>query len=310
MSEKVRWHSIGQYQGNHSLTKEALGTALFRGELVLFLGSGVSAPFGLPQWNTLLVDCAHDLGISLDPKLLKSKAGALEAASKIKDVAGSSDAYRSIVSKNLYKHHNRLAPTALFSAVTSMLSGSVRGKISTVITLNFDDLLETFLVLGGYDCQVIKSWPSLTRAADVTIFHPHGFLPKSGGVAEKFYGSSSNIIFSKDEFGGVLSKTKSEWRQIIGSIIRQKVVLAIGLGAGEPHMRALFVDAFKEVSDRPLAFWMSRKKEGSTILSGRDQKFYQACNIVPIVLEDFDPQFPRFIQGICQAAARRYKGKL
>ena len=310
MSSKPRWLSIGQYQNNHRFAKESLGNALFRGELVLFLGAGVSAPFGLPTWSALLSDCATELGITLNPKEILTKKGALRVASLIKHKAGSTETYLKLITSKLYRGHSRFAPTPLLSSISAMLSGSARGRVSTVVTLNFDDLLETFLLLGGYDCQVIKSWPTLTRSADVSIFHPHGFLPKPAGIASHFFTSSSSITFSKDEFGSILSKRSSEWRRAIGSIIRQKVVLAIGLGPGEPHIRSLFREASSEVTDRPLGFWVGKKPLPGRQMSVRDKLFFEQCKIAPIMLDDYEPDYPMFIQGICQSAARCFKSRL
>lgn len=310
MSSKPRWHSLGLYQSNHRLAKESLGQALFRGELVLLLGAGVSAPFGLPTWIGLLNECASALGIILDQKEILTKMGALKAASQIKKKAGSAEKYLEIVTSKLYQGHSRFAPTPLLSAVSAMLSGSARGRVSTVVTLNFDDLLETFLLLGGYDCQVVKSWPVLTRSADVTIFHPHGFLPKRGGITSHFFTPSASITFSEDEFGNILSKRKSEWRKAIGSIIRQKVVLAVGLGAREPHMRSLFLEAANEVTDRPLGFWVGKKPTSGKDISARDKIFFEQCKLAPIMLDNYDPDYPNFIQGVCQSAARCFKSRL
>lgn len=310
MKSEFSWSSNEQYRNNHRLAIRHLGKLLFRGELVLILGAGVSVPFGLASWTTLLQECADDIGVSLSDLNINTKKGALLAASRIKAGAASVDDYHSLVQKILYKKHKRYTPTPLFSAVTAMLSGAARGKVSTVLTLNFDDLLETFLLLHGYDCQVVSSLPSLTRAADVIIYHPHGFLPKNGGMADKFFQQSEKIIFSKDEFSEILSKKKSEWRKVLQTIVHQKVVLAVGLGAGEPHLKSLFSEVVSNVRDRPLGFWLSKRAVGGTEMRNIEERFYRESNLIPIVLDNYEPDYENFISGICRAAADQYRSSL
>ena len=57
------WSHVDIYANDQDLVINDLAHALFRGELALFLGSGVSGDFGLPGWLTLVQRCCSKLGL-------------------------------------------------------------------------------------------------------------------------------------------------------------------------------------------------------------------------------------------------------
>ena len=54
----TNWEDVAAYAGDMDAVKNDLASALYRGELVLLLGAGVSKPFGLPRWPKLFPACA------------------------------------------------------------------------------------------------------------------------------------------------------------------------------------------------------------------------------------------------------------
>ncbi|MEZ7490444.1 hypothetical protein QO198_02660 [Pseudoalteromonas distincta] len=136
-----------------------------KGQFSLLLGAGVSSSAGMPDWNTLLNSlfvtyltqefngdvAIGDLDISeLVSRLNKiDEPSALMAARYLRKGLSKRDAeakeFISAVTKNLYKLRNsdRDIDSELIKSIASMcLPRRTGAKVKTVITYNFDDLVE------------------------------------------------------------------------------------------------------------------------------------------------------------------------
>ncbi len=295
----MAWQSIQQYRSNSSATLHALGQALSNGELALFLGAGISVPFGLPDWKDLILELSKRIGVDVGAFKLNTKKGLLAAAEKLSQSTDTAK-FRDELRSALYSRSKRFTPTELVFSILTLLSGNAKGKVNKVVTLNFDDILESCLLLSGYDVQVVSHWPQIIRDSDVTLYHPHGFVPRNKGIAGLYFDDSDHLVLTEDEFRKILSERNSIWRNELKSIIKQKIILAIGLSPGEPHIFSLFAAVRKEVNNRPLVFWMMRKNS-SADMSVKEARFFDKTGAVPICLKDFD-NYAEFIFSICSSA--------
>jgi hypothetical protein len=144
---------------------EELTIAWQRRKLVLFLGAGVSLPYGLPSWSDLVLSLLLDESsrafaefwphyraplaswlaetFGINPVGMARVVRAYSEQQNLKGAAFSEYVrdmlYRSVTTPN--------GPTAL-SAIADLLArseGGDRWHIPVVVTFNFDDLLETQL---------------------------------------------------------------------------------------------------------------------------------------------------------------------
>src|SRR5258706_12337035 len=172
-----------------------LGSTLRAGSLALFLGAGVSKPLGLPDWPTLISRVATRAGLTLD-------------ASTIADAKSSRVAMDSVESSNAFPEYSKLVHDALYDGLTftddivtqkllvaigALTMSSRRGSVRTVVTLNFDDVLEQYWSIHGYSWQLVTGLPTLLQETDVTMYHPNGYLPLIGA-------SSDFLVFSERSF--------------------------------------------------------------------------------------------------------------
>ncbi|WP_433926795.1 SIR2 family protein [Sorangium cellulosum] len=166
--------------------REAFGS----GNLLLFVGAGVSAAAGLPSWERLvteLVDRARARGATeqdLDEIVeLVRKHQFVDALSALKDSLGKAEFYTAI-SHLLDDRSIRDLPD-IATAIAALQT-----KLRAVLTTNVDGLLER--AFGG-------SWPAISRAT--------GDIARQRRVIFKLHGTlldSSTWVFTRDEYDRAL----------------------------------------------------------------------------------------------------------
>lgn len=293
------WSHVDVYADDRELTIVDLAAALYRGELALFLGAGISRDFGLPTWPQLVRQCLDGVGLS-SAKIVDDVGFEVltQAMGIFRDHIGDDAKYHAEVKRHLYDHASRREewqPSALLNSIGALLMGSRRGKIHDVWSLNYDDVLEWYLRLHGLVSQIIAEIPSLLRDVDVTIFHPHGFLP----FDDAFYPASREIVFDDRSYAKRGVGKAQEWREAVQNALRSKIFLAIGLSWTDRLLGDLIMEASEANNDRPTAFWMFGHK-------GTDEEV-QDCirhNVVPLQFEKHS-EFAPFIRQVCGAAMRK-----
>src|ERR1043166_488855 len=119
---------------------------LYAGELALFLGAGVSIGFA-PTWHTLARVMAREAKVkagSINRKKMRGEDLA-DVFSKIKRTAP--DKFDARVKHWLYYRWEKKAgnwASDTLVALGSLMSGTTRGRIETVLTLNFDSILDMY----------------------------------------------------------------------------------------------------------------------------------------------------------------------
>lgn len=119
-----------------------------------------------------------------------------------------------------------------------------RRRIRSVITLNFDNLLEMVL---SPSCGARPVWKGLSGVAyskQLPIFHVHGYVPLDGE------GSTGNeLVFTEDRYHEE-THNPFAWANLIQmNALSSTTVLMIGLSLTDPNMRRL-LDASNRLPDR------------------------------------------------------------
>lgn len=306
---------VGEFRGQSledladpEIASRYLAKLLLRGELTLLLGAGVSMANSLPSWKELVRYCEGAVGIEVpgeaDVDDVRSSTELQDAMEAVYvKLGGEGDAFRELVRKGLYDgghvangaYSDAVLTSMLLIAIGALVMPSRRGSVREVITLNFDDLLEWYLHLHGYRTQSVSKFPVYLRSdVDLTVFHPHGFLPLVKG-----YESSDWIVLRYSEFVARLAGTGGEaWARHMTGILSTKRLLALGTSMGDIDIDVQLAKARAEHSDEslPAGFVV-----GAGIGEWKSRQLIGA-GLVPVSLEDHDA-IPTFVLEVCRRAA-------
>ena len=288
-----------------------LATCLKEGTLSLALGAGVSASMGLPSWVQLVNSCCKAVGIKKRYRKTQSNEVLLRAMNNVEDTVKKkatqenknfSAEYHNLVRKSLYrkiKPSHMIAQQPLLIAIGALISGSTRGSVKEVITLNYDDILEWYLEVYGLSSQVVSKLPVLKKNCDVLIHHLHGYVPFDNSKDS----SLSFILLSKRSYDKYLASERLNLQQIaLKDLLTSKVVLFIGLSGDDATFGPIFTDVKNRTKKNnphrgPLGVWLM----GSDPDSGKTKEIRE-WGCAPVTLSH--EKYPSFIFGICQKALK------
>jgi hypothetical protein len=286
------------YRDNKEDASKYLATALRKGSLALFLGAGASASVGLPEWGTLMHRC---LGRP-DSEAPKDAAGVQKLRLEIDDIEAQLpfEEYANLIRKKLYQGITLtfdLVREPLLIAIGALTMPSRRGSARTVVTLNFDDVLERYLSLHGFFSQVVSTLPTLLTEADITVYHPNGFIPYNAeGQQSEF------VVLSERSFEKRMSVFESHWRRFVTEQVQSRIGVFIGLSGNDPILGPALADAKDSVGGkRPTGFWLRGPAPE------RPDSYFLTRNVVPLNFESYDDYAP-FLMGVCQAAFKEACG--
>ena len=225
--------------------------------LVPYLGAGVSAKYGLPQWTDLvmriLIDESwqtfgefwknyqtplavwmtenFDFGLESLARFAKSKFAANTGKRQRRH-------FNDYVDRKLYERMPATGPggPTTLTAVADLIAaseGATGGRaIPAVVSLNFDDLLETELGSRGIACEPVFGGRR-RHASRLGIVHAHGYLPRGG------HAPASDLIFTEDDYHRFALQS-IHWAQVeMLSLLRNGTGLFIGLSMSDANLRRL-----------------------------------------------------------------------
>ena len=291
-------YSHDDYEKDPFLAVDDIAALLRDGCLTLFLGAGASAGFGLPEWMKLV---ANVLGKGSDGKFVRElkKKSAEEVARLVDEVDNDTPEYVESVHKALYANApleilEILQKSALLLSVAALVTGTCRGRIGTVFTYNYDDLLEQYLEMLGYSC-CIRTHPSeFSRRADVEINHVHGFLPQRWKRGD----NCSDIILSERSFSRRRSEIDKGWGASIEHQLHSKCGLFIGMSGNDGSVLDVLLRAknsIKRAADYT-GFWLLTPDAYV-----KNRKRIVTVGMCPIKLQI--GEIPKFIFKVCQVAS-------
>ena len=251
---------VGQSRVNQS-DHNGLRWAWKQKHLVLFLGAGVSIPYGIPSWKNLVLELLFEqvehtrrLGniwphyrralaswmtdyFDYSPLVLArmvERESRKRARKKGKPQLDDGDQiFLEKLRTQLYaqcKPPRNNKRTAL-QAVADLIKRS-KGNIRCVVSFNFDGLLEEELEKHKIPTVSIVDGKR-QQTGYFHIIHPHGFVPRQGSVERK------RLVFTEDDYHK-LTETVFHWGlSEIVSELRHSTVLFIGLSMSDPSLRRL-----------------------------------------------------------------------
>lgn len=288
-----------------------LTSSLSDGSLALFLGAGTSKTFGLPNWLELINALRIDQDIKLKKIINKNltakklQAAADEIVYKLENKFNSSkakDKLKSKIEAILYKKIKNIDDKSIFKhelliALITLILGKQRGCISKVITLNYDSMLEWYLSLFGVSVQVISELPYLNMVKDVTIYHPHGYIPHPDMKEAR----SDTLILSMSQANTRLGDARSAWYSEVKRLVKSHVFIFIGMSEATLYDRLIgpiLQNTFDETK-RELGVWLILGKWGK-----KDKEALKRYNIEPIEFSNTN-KMANYILNISRNAVQK-----
>ncbi|HEX6746421.1 MAG TPA: SIR2 family protein [Longimicrobium sp.] len=240
--------------------REAFG----RGRLTLVCGAGVSVEAGIPSWRKLLVRLLR----SMMHRIAETHALTLddEAADEFDRRHGSSSLIVGKYLKNtLGNEFLRELRDALYAAPpgSSKLLECIgrmvkperdRLPFDSIITFNFDDLIEETLRSNGTKACPIYSEELTHKSDEIPIYHVHGYLPRQAKIPE-----TSNIVFSEDAYHSQFIDPFS-WSNLIQlTKLTHTTCLLVGISLKDPNLRRLLDVAMRRRVDKTPSHYILRE---------------------------------------------------
>jgi hypothetical protein len=245
------------------------------GRFSLLLGAGVSSSAGLPDWDTLL----NSLFVSMltDEDLSDKSSDNEQVASIVKRLrqidgpsalmlaryirkglsAGSEKEqieFIQAVTNQLYSLRNKKfsLSSSLIKEIASLCTPTRTGaKVRSVITYNFDDLVERELEARDLAIRSIFEEVDLAAPEELPIYHVHGFLPENRNNYSNL--DRSTLVFSEEGYHHIYGEAY-HWSNLIQlASLKETTCLMVGLSLTDPNLRRLLEIAAKS-SDRPKHF--------------------------------------------------------
>lgn len=242
----------------------------------MFLGAGVSIDAGLPGWDKLL-ESLIEQNENPDESVFQPEnyddierncaQSSLIIARYIKtglflSEENFTEKLRPILYKNI-KTTRTLAKT-IAHCISENYDKSNFG-IESVITYNYDDLIEQELSILGVDNSPVYEG-TRNNLEEFPIYHVHGILPEKEGP-------NSKIILCEEDYHDVY-KESYLWSTIEQlHALNRTVCFFIGLSMTDPNLRRL-LDFSRDLGDKSLVHYvfLQKKKFSETSTEHEDER--------------------------------------
>ncbi len=255
-----------------------------RKHVTLLLGAGASSASGLPGWDELAVR------LLLKSDSVKERSAAEHLVSR-QDPLLVAEAARNVFGINwnqrvkaaLYENLIDLSPSALhLAAAGHALSGSEDD--TTLMTLNFDVLLENALKIDA-DPETVSSRVDDVREAGVhSVHHLHGIIaPKQ---------QARNVVLTLSDFNEALGNPACWQQQILRRSASQGAIVIAGTTYRDPDVRRWLHVALTENPGHAAIVLLARQAFGASPdefdqIRGALADQWSAAGLTPVILEDF-----------------------
>lgn len=257
-----------------------------RGQMSLFLGAGVSASAGMVDWKTLLDSLFVNListvmneknefkekdVLQISQRLSKIQDGSSLALARYlrtgfsKDEDGDKKFIEAVRSSLYDLRNNELSiDSALFNSIAKLCMPERTGsKIRSVVTYNFDDLLEKCLIKKSVRHHSIYADTNEYSLDELPIYHVHGFLPEDVSGYDSL--EKNTFVFSEEGYHKIYSDPY-HWSNLIQlNSLREFNCVLIGLSMTDPNLRRLLDLAVKN-PEGPRHFVFMKRSDSESFI--------------------------------------------
>lgn len=289
---KKRMFEDDDYWQDRQLRIKSKAKSVFtNGKNTLFLGAGLSMSCGLPGWGTLLelmlTSLRKDRALSVndyDACRNDSQGSLLIKARYLKQFYTETNrTFISDIREALYKNVDDNGQ--LLKSVASLIK---TGNVETVISYNYDDLLEEALQRAGVLFSPIDQSNRPTLGT-LPILHTHGFVPRE---VDADY--DRNVVLSEEDYHS-LYRDAYHWANVEQlHALTQTTCFFIGLSLKDPSLRRLLDISFERSSGNAVHYaFLPRteykqpaKAEALYYNMGINVIWYENVDELPSMVED------------------------
>ncbi|AKB47816.1 hypothetical protein MSKOL_2039 [Methanosarcina sp. Kolksee] len=251
---------------------ENLRKSYRKGKLVLVLGSGISQPYHLPDWETL------------SKKLLSKQLAKSVESNYIDNIADLLISYNSnftVLVRNIYQNFKNNSEDQSFEEFVRDVIyekfddtkgydsfeeiKNMMNNLDSIITYNFDDILDEYLEKNGSrKIKTIYDTGTQPEAGQLPIYHVHGFLPREGKLNSKY-----KITLSEELYHQLYTDVYC-WNNIIQiNKFTNNTCLFIGTSLTDPNLRRLLDVAKGLREEKSIPHFMLVKHKDEQRLEGK-----------------------------------------
>lgn len=271
-------NSVAQKSMEREKYIKQVKNAFRKGDVVLFLGAGVSIDGGLPLWGTLI----KTLHISMLNELIKDKDLSFKQKEMMREIASdnemesplmqmryirsgfSDEEYYRLVHSALYEKNINLDTKLLNSIAKICMPQREYNGVKSIITYNFDDLVERKLAQKDVRYNIIASEEDRQLWGRLNIYHVHGYLPSDYVEVS----DEPNLIFSEEDYHRIYRDAYS-WSNLVQlNVLRENTCLFIGCSLTDPNLRRL-LDVAARNGETPRHYAFLKKKKINKQKNGR-----------------------------------------
>ena len=290
-----------------------LRESLRKGRLTLFCGAGVSVGAGIPAWDALLVRLLdsmmerisrnHSLDIGRKAAIefqMRNGASSLILGKYLKNNLGRD--FPKEVRDALYFSDPSGCP--LIDSIVTLSRPQRDGRpLDSIVTFNFDCLIEDNLTAASISNKPIFSEAIDHASNEMPIYHVHGFLPRSDDIPE-----NTELVFSEDAYHSQFIDPFS-WSNLIQlNKLTQSTCLFVGISLTDPNMRRLLDVAWRKNPGKRLGHYIAKRlpkfSDGADVLDEvsrlLEEQDANALGLNVIWMDDYD-ELPNILREIAAA---------
>lgn len=243
---------------------EKLSEALQKGRLTLVCGAGISVEAGIPAWGNLLIkllgkmmerisqDYSLDIGKKAAEEFQRRQgASSLILGKYLKNNLGRD--FQNEMREALYA--SKPTSSAIIKSIVRLSRPQRDGRpLDSIITFNFDCLIEENLLASNISNRPIFSESIKHGLNELPIYHVHGYLPRTGRIP-----SDMELVFSEDAYHSQFIDAFS-WSNLIQlTKLTQNTCLFIGISLTDPNMRRLLDVAWRKNPDKKMSHYIVKR---------------------------------------------------
>ena len=301
LNDEVKQDEIN-WKENRRVLVENARFSFRENNCTLFLGAGVSQDAGGPSWNTLLAKSVKRLRKPMTKADFNRiyKACSMSPIIMGRYIVGNKK-QKEILTKYLHDHvlykDVDTSKSELISAICDMVSTK---KIESIITYNYDNLIETALEQKGIEVASICS-KSRSLKGELPVYHVHGLIPKEDSDVQ------STPVLSEEDYHAIYRESY-HWSNVEQlHALDRNTCFFIGLSMTDPNLRRL-LDVSHKDSDKEVRHFAFLKREKLYASDNSHEKNEMHFRIIEIQLEDLGVnviwyedynEIPQMIKEIC-----------
>jgi hypothetical protein len=276
-------------------------------KLSLFIGAGISTSAGLPKWETLLEKINEAVYKGMKSKKVGGKLSFIETTDKedkimtsllsklgdespiinaafLESTLGSTSAMSKEIRKALYgTTSKKMYHSKELRWLAKLCNHRGNYQIQSVVTFNYDDLLEQHLMDVPVTHMSIFKEEDEVIPNTLPVYHVHGYLPQFSRETD-----SHPLVITEHSYHSVYTDAYS-WSNITQLIIlKENTCLFLGLSMNDPNLRRILDIAARKNHNKLKHFAFMLRLE---LVVAEEQLKEVSDTISPELLEAFLDDF-------------------